>query len=97
MKNKSELVSGLQQQLAAKEIPLPLAKVAEIHDVFIEHLMTTLVEDDVVPLGGYVKLDVRHRPARQGRNPKTGEPIEIPAHKTIGVKTLSKGKALLNN
>lgn len=96
MKNKSELVGGLQQQLVGKGIQLSTSKVAEIYDVFVDHLMTTLAEDEVLALGGYVKLDIRHRPARKGRNPKTGEPIEIAAHKTIGVKVLSKGKALLN-
>jgi nucleoid DNA-binding protein len=97
MKNKSELVHGLQQRLQAADIQLPMSKVTQIHDAVIDHLMATLAEDDVVALGGYVKLDVRQRPARQGRNPQTGEPLEIAAHKAIGLKMLSKGKALLND
>jgi DNA-binding protein HU-beta len=97
MKNKSELAHGLQQRLQAADIQLPMSTVTQIHDAVIDHLMATLAEDDVVALGGYVKLDVRHRPARQGRNPQTGEPLEIAAHKVIGLKMLSKGKALLND
>ncbi|WP_369625317.1 HU family DNA-binding protein [Marinobacterium sp. BA1] len=97
MKNKSELVHGLQQRLQAADIQLPMSKVALIHDAVIDHLMATLIEDEVVTLGGYVKLDIRNRPARQGRNPQTGEPLEIAAHKAIGLKMLSKGKSLLND
>jgi len=53
---------------------------------FLEHL-TSLVEDAIrqggeVPLKGLGKFRVQHRKARVGRNPITGEEIQIPA-KTV--------------
>ncbi|WP_028586692.1 HU family DNA-binding protein [Desulfocurvus vexinensis] len=36
-----------------------------------------------VMLTGFGKFSVATRPARQGRNPKTGEPISIPASRTV--------------
>lgn len=40
-----------------------------------------LQEGEDVALPGLGKLGVRQRDARTGRNPKTGEPVEIPARR----------------
>ncbi len=53
---------------------------------FLQHL-TALIEDEIkkggeVPLKGLGKFKVQHRKARVGRNPLTGEEIQIPA-KTV--------------
>jgi len=60
---------------------------------FLEHL-TGLVEDEMrkggeVPLKGLGKFKVQHRKARTGRNPLTGQEIQIPA-KTVAKFTLAK-------
>jgi DNA-binding protein HU-beta len=60
---------------------------------FLESL-TTLVEDTIrgggeVPLKGLGKFKVHHRKARMGRNPLTGEEIQIPA-KTVVKFTIAK-------
>jgi DNA-binding protein HU-beta len=39
---------------------------------------------DEVNLAGFGKFKVKERPARRGRNPATGEAIEIPASRKIG-------------
>lgn len=41
-----------------------------------------LQEGGEAVLPGLGKLSVKDKPARQGRNPKTGEEITIPAHKS---------------
>jgi DNA-binding protein HU-alpha len=56
--------------------------------------MTGLVEDVIkqggeVPFKGLGKFKVQHRKARTGRNPITGEPIDIPA-KTVVKFTLAR-------
>jgi DNA-binding protein HU-beta len=61
--------------------------------VFLESL-TTLVENTIkgggeVPLKGLGKFKVQRRQARMGRNPATGEAIEIPA-KTVVKFTVAK-------
>jgi DNA-binding protein HU-beta len=60
---------------------------------FLDHL-TALVEDEIrrggeVPLKGLGKFKVQKRKAREGRNPITGETIQIPA-KTVAKFTLAK-------
>lgn len=60
---------------------------------FLEAL-TALIEKQIrsggeVPLKGLGKFKVQHRKARVGRNPATGEPIQIPA-KTVVKFTVAK-------
>ena len=38
-----------------------------------------LARDETVAIAGFGKFDVRSRPARTGRNPRTGEPVAIAA------------------
>lgn len=47
---------------------------------------TALARGEEVKLSGFGIFEVRERDARQGRNPKTGESIEIPATKTVGFR-----------
>lgn len=49
-------------------------------------ITSTLKEGGEVTLPGLGKLYVKQRAARPGRNPKTGEAIEIPAGKSPGFK-----------
>ena len=61
--------------------------------VFLEGL-TNIIENQIraggeVPLKGLGKFKVQHRQARVGRNPATGEPIQIPA-KTVVKFTVAK-------
>ena len=50
-------------------------------DAVISVVGHTLKKGDSVTLVGFGTFEVRSRAARQGRNPKTGETINIPAAK----------------
>jgi DNA-binding protein HU-beta len=58
---------------------------------FIEHVQTALGQGDKVSLPGVGQFEIAERGARQGRNPRTGETMTIPASKTVKFKA---GKAL---
>ena len=58
---------------------------------FTEHLKTVLGQGEKVSLPGVGQFEVAERAARQGRNPQTGETIDIPASKAVKFKA---GKAL---
>ncbi|MGI9486975.1 MAG: HU family DNA-binding protein [Geminicoccaceae bacterium] len=58
---------------------------------FFEQLKTSLGQGDNVSLPGVGQFEVAERAARQGRNPQTGETIDIPASKAVKFKA---GKAL---
>ena len=52
-------------------------------ETFIEMMTNYLRKGDKVNLSGFGIFQVRNRPARQGRNPRTGETIQIKASKKL--------------
>ena len=84
--NKSELVASVAE---VAELTKKDAEKA-VNAVFAS-VQKALVEDDKVQIIGFGTFEVRTRAARKGRNPQTGETIEIPASKNPVFKA---GKAL---
>ena len=84
--NKSELVASVAD---VAELTKKDAEKA-VNAVFAS-VQKALVEDDKVQIIGFGTFEVRTRAARKGRNPQTGETIEIPASKNPVFKA---GKAL---
>ena len=60
-------------------------------DVVLDLFEETLVNGDDINFVGWGKFEVKETVARTGRNPKTGEEIEIPAKKVVKFKA---GKGL---
>ncbi len=90
---KSELV----QILAEQNPHLYLRDVEKIVDTIFEEITKALTNGDRVELRGFGAFSVKKRDARIGRNPRTGEAVEIAAKNLPFFKT---GKALrdrLNN
>lgn len=50
-----------------------------------------LARDEAVQIAGFGRFATKHRAAREGRNPQTGESVSIPAAR---VPTFKAGKAL---
>ena len=48
-------------------------------DAFLDAVKEALARGDGIELRGFGTFKVRHRKARTGRNPRTGEPVEVPA------------------
>ncbi|MFC3023434.1 HU family DNA-binding protein [Vibrio zhugei] len=84
--NKTQLV----EQIAANA-DLSKASAGRALDAFIEAVSESLQSDDSVALVGFGTFQVRTRAARTGRNPKTGEEIQIAEAKVPAFKA---GKAL---
>lgn len=84
--NKSELVASVAE---VAELTKKDAEKA-VNAVFAS-VQKALVEDDKVQIIGFGTFEVRTRAAHKGRNPQTGETIEIPASKNPVFKA---GKAL---
>ena len=55
----------------------------------VEQITAALKQGQPVKLSGFGVILVKEMPARQGRNPKTGEAIAIPASKKIKVRISS--------
>ncbi len=84
--NKAELVG----EVAAKS-GLTKKDVEKTVNAFFSMVEEALKEGDKVQLIGFGTFEVRERQARKGRNPQTGEEINIPATKIPAFKA---GKAL---
>lgn len=50
-----------------------------IVDAVFEVISTALQNGDTVKLNGFGSFEVRERAARKGRNPQTGDTIDIPS------------------
>src|SRR5699024_4451690 len=74
--NKNDLINAVAEisELSKKE-----AKKAV--DAVFESVMDTLKSGKKVHVIGFGNFEVRERSARKGRNPQTGEEIQIPASK----------------
>ena len=84
--NKSELIDAV-----AESADLSKADATKAVDAFASTVTDALNQGDQVTLVGFGTFTVRERAARTGRNPRTGESIDIPASKVPGFKA---GKAL---
>jgi DNA-binding protein HU-beta len=84
--NKSELV-----QAVADLSELTKTDAAKAVDALLESIKDALAKDDTVTLIGFGTFTVRERAARVGRNPRTGERLDIKAAK---VPVFKAGKAL---
>ena len=84
--NKSELVAAMvaKSELSKKDAEKALK-------AFTEVVSEKLKKGEKIQLVGFGTFEVSERPARTGRNPQTGETIEIAASRTPKFKA---GKAL---
>ena len=84
--NKTELVAEIAEKAGLSKKDSEAAEKA-----FIDAVSESLKKGDKVQLVGFGTFEVSERPARTGRNPQTGETIEIAASRTPKFKA---GKAL---
>jgi DNA-binding protein HU-beta len=84
--NKSELIDAV-----AEAADISKASATRAVDAVVDNITASLKKDDQVTLVGFGTFVVRSRAARSGRNPQTGETIQIKASK---VPAFKPGKAL---
>ena len=72
---KSELI----EKLAAENTHLTHAEVERVVSVVLGRMTAAMAEGGRVELRGFGAFSVRARPARAGRNPRTGETVDVPA------------------
>lgn len=68
-----------------------------VFDAMIDVFKDSLSNDSQINLPGFGSLQLSHRAARTGRNPATGETIQIKASKSVRFKMSSLLKKLLND
>lgn len=84
--NKNELVAALAEKTSMKK-----TEVEKVLKAFTETVTDELKKGEKIQLVGFGTFEVAERPAREGRNPRTGETMKIAASKAPKFKA---GKAL---
>jgi len=73
--------SELLQALAKENPDLRAEEVEQVLDTFFDEIAKRLAEGGRVELRGFGAFSTRERGARKGRNPRTGEAVEVPEKK----------------
>ena len=81
--NKAELIESIQAALG-KEATKRSAD--EALEAVLSSIATGVKNDKKVQIVGFGTFEVKSRPARTGRNPKTGESMQIAASKSVSFK-----------
>lgn len=89
--NTTELVEAVA---AAQGVTKVDAK--KILDGFIDAIVTAASKGEEVSINGFGKFRVKASAARDGRNPRTGEPMSIPASRKLGYTPAKAVKDRLN-
>ena len=79
---KSELVRALNEKLPDSR----LDDVELALNCILAHMADALVEGERIEVRGFGSFNLRHRPARIARNPRTGESVDLPAKVKVHFK-----------
>ena len=71
--------SQLIEKLAAENTHLTQTEVERVVNIVLDRMIDAMSGGGRVELRGFGAFSVRSRPARAGRNPRTGEAVEVPA------------------
>lgn len=86
--NKGELIEKV-----VSEAKVSKAEATRTVDSVISNIRTSLQSGEKAVLAGLGTFSVRKRKARTGRNPRTGESLQIPERRVVAFKA---GKTLKN-
>jgi len=89
--------SQLVQKLAEQNPHLYQRDIERIVATVFEEITAALAEGERVELRGFGAFSVKHRPARTGRNPRSGEPVHVEAKHVPHFKTGKQLRERLNS
>lgn len=89
--NKTELVNRI-----AETVDLSKAAATRALDAMFEAIAESLAQGETVAIPGFGNFSVGSRAARTGRNPQTGETIEIAAAMVVKFKAAKALKEAVN-
>lgn len=88
--------SELLQLLHQDNPDLKAEEVEQVVDIFFDEIAQRLAEGGRVELRGFGAFSTRERDARKGRNPRTGEAVDVPAKRVPYFKTGKEIRQRLN-
>jgi DNA-binding protein HU-beta len=88
---KREVIRRLREKTG-----LPLQEATLAVEAFFSTIKQGLSDGDKVSLVGFGTFSIRRRDARAGRNPRTGESVQVPPRHTVIFKAGKSFRELLN-
>ncbi|HYB50445.1 MAG TPA: integration host factor subunit alpha [Burkholderiaceae bacterium] len=85
---KAEIADALFERLGLNK-----REAKDMVDGFFEEICLALARGEAVKLSGFGNFQLRDKPTRPGRNPKTGEEIAITARRVVTFHASQKLKA----
>lgn len=91
-KTKKDLVGEISFRTGLSQL-----ETKKIIECFLDSIARTLIEGNNIELRGFGRFKIRSRNGYKGRNPRTGEPIEIEAGKRPIFEPSKELKKTLNS
>lgn len=91
----STLTKAELAELLFERVGLNKREAKDMVDTFFEEIRFALQRGDSVKLSGFGNFQLRDKPQRPGRNPKTGEAIPITARRVVTFHASQKLKAIV--
>lgn len=89
--------SELLQALARENPGLRTEEIEKVMNVFFDEIAQRLAKGGRVELRGFGAFSTRARDARKGRNPRTGESVDVPGKRVPYFKPGKEMRAKLNS
>ena len=90
--NKAELIDKIAEGAGLDKVKAEAALKA-----VVDTIIAAVKADDPVAIPGFGKFSRSERKAREGRNPRTGEPVHIPASKAVKFSVAAAFKTAVKN
>lgn len=91
--NKTDIVAKVVEVLANDGVKVTKKDMLTYVDTVFDVIADAVAASDTVSIAGFGKFECVERPAREGRNPATGEAIHIEASKAPKFKASSTFKS----
>lgn len=91
MTTKKDLIAAIAKRTGEKK-----ATVEHVFNATLVEIEKALMIGDAVAINGFGTFETKRREARTGRNPRTGEPVEIAASTSVAFKPAKALKDSLN-
>jgi integration host factor subunit alpha len=89
---KADLVEMLHDRIGFSK-----KEARELVETSLDEIRSALADGEEVKLSGFGKFELRDKPPRPGRNPKTGEEVTISARRVVNFRPSQVLKARVND
>ncbi len=94
---RTTLTKAELAELLFEQVGLNKREAKEMVETFFDEISNALERGEAVRLSGFGNFQLRDKPQRPGRNPKTGEAVPIVARRVVTFHASQKLKGMIDN